>query len=159
MQNLPHRYSVVASAEPAGDVCLESDRLALLHSSAPAEFGGPGDRWSPETLLTAAIADCLVLTFRAVATASKIPWIALRIEADGTLDRIDRATQFTRFDLRARLRVPSGTNVDQARRALDKAERNCLISKSLKATIHLEMDVEVAAQPTEQPAGEFANIP
>jgi uncharacterized OsmC-like protein len=33
----------------------------------------------------------------------------------------------------------------QARRALDKAEQTCLVSNSLKATIHLEADVAVAA--------------
>ncbi len=62
MQDLPHHYSVVATGEPAGDVALEGNRLPTLHSSSPAEFGGPGDRWSPETFLVGAIADCFVLT-------------------------------------------------------------------------------------------------
>jgi organic hydroperoxide reductase OsmC/OhrA len=158
MQNLPHRYSVVATTDSGGGVRLDSRRLASLHSSAPAEFGGPGDRWSPETLLTAAVADCFSLTFRAVATASRIAWTDLQVEADGTLDRIDRTMQFTQFDLRAQLRVPPGTNVEQARRALETAERGCLISNSLKATVHLEMDVQVGGPPIARPADEYASI-
>jgi len=159
MQDLPHRYSVVASAETGGDVHLESHGLSPLQSSAPVEFGGAGDRWSPETLLTAAVADCFALTFRAVAAASKVVWTGLRVEVDGRLDRVDRTLQFTRFDLRARVRVPAGANVEQARRALEKAERGCLISNSLKAPIELQIDVDLAELPkNEQSAGDYAKI-
>ena len=156
MQDFPHHYSAVATGEASGDVTLEGTRLPRLRSASPAEFGGPGDRWSPETLVVAAVADCFVLTFRAVAHASKVSWTALRCEAGGTLDRVDRVTQFTHVDIRAYLRVPKGTNVEQARRALEKAEHNCLISNSLKATIHMETEVEVAAEPAETLAGAYA---
>jgi len=156
MQDLPHHYSVVATGEPAGDVALEGNRLPTLHSSSPAEFGGPGDRWSPETFLVGAIADCFVLTFRAVARASKVPWTALRCEVRGTLDRVDRAKAFTHVDIRARLRVPPGTDGDQARRALDKAEHNGGIANACQATTHLETEVDVATEQPDTFAGEYA---
>ena len=50
MQSFPHLYSVSARAGSAGEVDLASPGLPALASAAPAEFGGPGDRWSPETL-------------------------------------------------------------------------------------------------------------
>jgi organic hydroperoxide reductase OsmC/OhrA len=156
MQDFPHHYSVAATGEASGDVVLEASRLPALQSASPAEFGGPGDRWSPEALIVAAVADCFVLTFRAVAQASKVPWAALRCEVGGTLDRVDRVTQFTRFDIRAHLRVSAGSNVEAARRALEKAERVCLISNSLKATIHLETEIEGAAEPADTLAGAYA---
>ena len=144
MQDLPHHYTVAASARSEGEIALESARLAPLASAAPAEFGGPGDRWSPETLLVAAVADCFVLSFRAVAQASKLEWVSLRCEVEGTLDRVERVTQFTGFDVRASLRVPPGANPERARGLLEKAEKICLISNSLKAASHLETSVEVA---------------
>ena len=146
MQEFPHRYSVAALASVEGDVLLEGDRLPSLASAPPAEFGGPGDRWSPETLLVAAIADCFVLTFRAIAGASKLPWTSLRCDVEGTLDRVERVIQFTGFLVRASLRVPAGTNEDQARRLLARAEQSCLITNSLKGTSHLEAEVEVGAE-------------
>jgi organic hydroperoxide reductase OsmC/OhrA len=146
MQEFPHHYTVTAAGAVEGDVELTAERLPRLRSASPAEFGGPGDRWSPETLLVGAVADCFMLTFRAVARASKLPWISLNCDVTGTLDRVERVTQFTRVDLRARLTVPSGTGPDQARRALEKAERGCLISNSLKAEVHLEPEIEVAAE-------------
>ena len=144
MQDLPHRYTAAALARAEGEVTLESHRLASLSSAAPAEFGGPGDRWSPETLLVAAVADCFTLSFRAIARASKLEWLSLRCEVEGTLDRVERVMQFTGFKTRATLQVPSGTDAERARGLLEKAEKTCLISNSLKGSSHLETSVEVA---------------
>ena len=144
MQPFPHRYLVAAAASVEGDVVLDGERLPSLPSAPPTEFDGPGDRWSPETLLVAAVADCFVLTFRAIARLSKLPWLSLACDVVGTVDRVERVTQFTGFVVRARLRVPVGTNQDQARRLLTKAEETCLVTNSLKARSHLEADVEVA---------------
>ena len=143
MQNLPHQYDVVASGRSSDAIELASDSLPPLFAAPPIEFGGPGDQWSPETLLVGAVAGCFVLTFRAVARASQVSWTSLRCDVSGTLERVDNATQFTRFDVRARLSIPAATNGLQARRALEKAERSCLISNSLKAAIHLTIDVKV----------------
>jgi uncharacterized OsmC-like protein len=98
-------------------------------------------------LLVGAVGDCLILTFRAVARASKLPWTSLRCQVTGTLDRIDRITQFTGFEVHATLGVPAGTDPERARHALEKAEQNCLIANSLKAPIHLVPEIAVAAEP------------
>ena len=57
MHPYPHHYTVHARAEATGDVDLDADRLPTLKTAPPAEFDGPGDLWSPETLLCAAVAD------------------------------------------------------------------------------------------------------
>ena len=145
MQEFPHRYVVTAAGPVDGDVGLTSPGVPPLATAAPAEFGGPGDRWSPETLLVASVADCFVLTFRAVARAMKLQWDSLSCEAEGTLDRVERNTQFTAFAIKATLTVLPGTDVDHAHRALEKAEHACLITNSLKAPVHLETKVLLAA--------------
>ena len=147
MQVFPHHYDVSAAAGVEGDVELSARHLPTLHSASPAEFDGPGNRWSPESFLVAAVADCFILTFRAVARASKLPWTSLQCDVTGTLDRVDRVTKFTGFEIQAHLDVPSGTDVAQARRALEKAEQNCLISNSLTGTIRLNLEIDVAARP------------
>lgn len=145
MQEFPHHYSAAASAGPEGDVLLEGDRLPSLQTASPVEFGGPGGRWSPETLLVAAVADCFVLTFRVIAGIARLPWSSLKCEVVGTLDRIEKVTQFTSFALRVRLGIPEDGKEDQAQRLLEKAERSCLITNSLKAATRLEIQVDVAA--------------
>lgn len=115
--------------------------MLSLESAPPAEFGGPGDRWSPETLLTGALVDCFVLSFRAVAAAARFEWLQLDCRAEGTLDRIERVTQFTAFTVHARLTLPAGADQDRARKLLEKAEQVCLISSSLKGSKHLEIEL------------------
>lgn len=142
MQPFPHSYVVTATASDDRDMTIESAGLAPLFVHAPAEFDGPGDRWSPETLLPGAIASCVILTFRAIAKMSKLPWIALTCEVSGTLERVDRVTRFTSFTVRATLQVPEGTDVERAERVLAKADETCLVSRSLAAPVRLEAAIE-----------------
>jgi organic hydroperoxide reductase OsmC/OhrA len=141
MRAFPHQYTVRAAASPDGDVLLSGEQLTRLASASPAAFGGPGDRWSPETLLVGAVADCFVLTFRAIARVAKMPWIALTCNATGTLDRVDHVSQFTAFVVHASLEVPAGVDQEQARRLMLRAEQTCLVSNSLKASCRFEADV------------------
>jgi organic hydroperoxide reductase OsmC/OhrA len=144
MQSFPHHYSVTASGTGEGDVELAAARVSRLRSASPAEFDGPGDRWSPETLMVGAVGDCFILTFRAIAGASRLPWASLHCDVIGTLDRVDKVTQFTGFEIRARLALPSGVDHALAHRLLEKAERACLVSRSLKAETRLVADIVIA---------------
>jgi len=145
MQDLPHHYAVTASAEATSLVTVSSDGLTDLETAAPAEFGGPGDAWSPETMLVAAVANCFILTFRAIARASKFDWVSLSCDVEGTLDKVDKVTQFTGFELRAELQMSEGMNESKALRLLENAERHCLITNSLKAETSLNAKISVAS--------------
>lgn len=143
MQEYPHHYRVAAGAESEGDVTLSSPGLEPITSAPPAEYDGPGDRWSPETLLVAAVADCFILTFRGVAGASKLAWLSLECEVVGTLERTNGTTRFTQFEIDAKLVVPEGTDEARAHRLLEKAETGCLITNSLSGPTRLSAAVSV----------------
>lgn len=142
MQPYPHHYAAAALAGPSGDVVLSSQGVPDLPSAPPAEFDGPGDKWSPETLLLAAVADCYVLTFRAVARGLKLPYRDLRCAAKGKLDRQDRVTKFVEIQLHATLTLSPEGDEETARKALEKAERSCLVSASLGVTPSLHVTIE-----------------
>lgn len=141
MHPYPHAYAVSATAQAVGEVTLGSTGLADLPSMPPPEFDGPGGYWSPETLLAAAVADCFVLSFRAVSRASKFDWTGLSVSVEAVLERVDGVTRFTRFTTRARLTVATGTDAARARTLLEKAEKVCLITNSLSGESHLEAEV------------------
>jgi organic hydroperoxide reductase OsmC/OhrA len=142
MHPYPHTYVVDASASPTGDVAVSSTRLPALTVAPPQEFDGPGDRWSPETLLCAAVANCFILTFRAHARASKLEWSTLQCRTEAILDRVDGVPQFTRFVTHATLTIPAGADPAKAHPLLQKAEERCLVTNSLKGERHLEATVE-----------------
>ena len=141
MHPYPHLYTVQSSAQTAGDVTLGSAGLPDLASAPPPEFDGPGGRWSPEHLLVAAVADCLVLSFRGVARANKFEWHSLECSVEGTLDKVEGKTKFTRMAARATLRVPAGTDAAKAKQLLERAEHVCLISNSLVAERSIESTI------------------
>jgi len=144
MHPFPHHYTVSAQCSTAGSVTLRSAGIPDLASDGPAEFDGPGNLWSPETLLCAAVADCFNLSFRAIARASKFEWTALDCEVVGTLDRVEKTSLFTKFDINARLKVPAGADATRAQQLLEKAKQICLISNSLKGEFHLHSTVDAA---------------
>ena len=144
MQDLPHNYLVSASAEGAKNVIVSAAGLPDLETAGPHQFGGPGDVWSPETMLVGSVANCFILSFRAIARKAKLDWITLECEVDGELDKIEKFNQFTNFKVMARLVITEEQYRKKAETILEKAEKYCLISNSLKAPAHLETEVIVA---------------
>jgi organic hydroperoxide reductase OsmC/OhrA len=143
MHPFPHHYFVNAVVRPVGDVPLSTEGVRIIESAPPKEFDGPGNQWSPEGLLTAAVVDCFVLSFRAIAAASKYAWVRLESRTQGTLDRVDGKMRFTRFDTHAKLFVPDGADVERAKKLLEKAESSCLVTNSLNSELHLTLEVAV----------------
>jgi organic hydroperoxide reductase OsmC/OhrA len=143
MHPFPHRYVVHAAVRPDGDVPLSAEGMRVIESAPPREFDGPGNQWSPEGLLTAAVADCFALGFRAIASASRFPWTNLDARTQGTLDRVDGKMRFTRFDTHAKLQIPPGADVERAKKLLEKAESSCLVANSLSSERHLTLEVAV----------------
>lgn len=141
MQQFPHHYKVQASSSGDSSVSLSSEGLPTMLSAPPAEFGGPGDQWSPESLLVAAVADCFILGFKAIARASKFEWNTLTCEAEGILDRPEKVTKFTEVHLAVVLNLPVGAKHEMATRLLEKAEHTCLITNSLSADTHLKLEI------------------
>ena len=144
MQKFPHNYHAQAHGLPTGSISINSEGLTAFDLAAPIQFDGPGDKWSPEDLLIASVASCLILTFRAIANASKFEWSELTCEAKGTLDMVDRKTQFTEIFIHATLKT-SFDDEEKALKLLEKAENHCLITNSLTAQIHLESNISIVS--------------
>ena len=144
MHPFPHHYQVTAKGSPQGDVMLATADTPDIATQAPAGFGGPGGRWSPESLLTAAVADCFVLGVRAIGGASKFEFNALDVKVEGTLDQVDKVMKFTDMHITAELSIPEGSDAGKAERFLAMAEKSCLITNSMNVNCHLSSKVTVA---------------
>lgn len=141
VEAFPHEYKVAASAADEGEITLTAEGIEPLASDAPVQFDGPGNRWSPEDLLVASVADCFILTFRAYAKHNGLAWTSLDCSATGTLDRVERKTCFTAFTINAKLVLPEGAESDKAHKLLEKSEENCLVTNSLNAKVTLNAEV------------------
>ncbi|HEY5618555.1 MAG TPA: OsmC family protein [Vicinamibacterales bacterium] len=148
MKPLPHHYSVRLAGAPAGDAQLFAVNRPVLRAAPPVEYDGPGDEWSPEHLLLAAVQSCFLFTLRAVARLSKVEFASLEVETEGTVDRQEGVTRFTEIVVRPTMTVPLGTDRARALAALQRAEKACLVSASLATPIRLEAEIIQADVPT-----------
>lgn len=139
MQGLPHEYAATATSTVESLVTASIEGQPDLDIAPPSGFGGPGDIHSPEDLQVAAVGSCFILSFKAIARASKLEWEALKVTVTGTLDQLDRQVQFTKFMTHAELKLAPGASREKAERLLEKAEQSCFITNSLKAETALEV--------------------
>ena len=143
MHPYPHRYRVRACGAASGSVAVRTADAPELETNPPPEFDGPRGYWSPETLLAAAVADCYVLSFRAVARASKLAWRELDVDVEAVLDRIDGSARFTAFRVVPRLVLESEQQQSLALTVLEKSKRACLVTNSLNADVELAPEIVV----------------
>lgn len=145
MQALPHLYNVQVTSTADTYLTASSQGLPNLIIAGPAEFGGPGDQWSPETLMMSAVANCFVLSFKAVANASKFSWKKIQCESIGKLDKVDRLMKFTQITTKVRLVIDDENAKEMALKLLKKAESICLVSNSLNSSLKLECEIVIEA--------------
>ena len=144
MQNftLPHIYKVEANSVKDGSYSVFAENLSTIETAPPKNFGGPGNIWSPEDMFVATVADCFLMTFKAVSALSKLDWVSLDCKADGVLDKKESKFQFTEISLNATLKLKIGGNEERALRIMHKAEQNCLVTNSIKTKVILNAKVE-----------------
>jgi peroxiredoxin-like protein len=143
MKPLPHIYRVHLAEETGSYALLSDAGLPELRTAPPADFDGPGDAWSPEHLLLAAVESCFLFTFHAVAQASKLSFKALELSGEGIVERLEGVTRFSAIVLRPTLRIASANDRDRAMRLLEKSEGACLVSASLSTPVRLEPEVVI----------------
>jgi hypothetical protein len=81
-------------------------RVPTLQTAAADRIRRPWRSLVAGTAAVRLVADCFVLSFRAIAKGSKFAWSALECDVEGTLNRVEGKSYFTHFLVRARLTVP-----------------------------------------------------
>ena len=145
MKPLPHSYEVTLTGASAGYATVSAAGLPDLTTAPPAEYEGPGDAWSPEHMLLAAVSACFLFTFRAVAKALHVEFEEIEAYTDGTVDRANGVTRFTGIAVRPTVTVPAGADAAAVQRVIDKAAARCLVSSSLNTPVRVEATVRESA--------------
>lgn len=109
-----------------------------INFAAPPEFGGEPGLWTPEHLLLASVSTCFVATLRAVAEASKLELEGIEVLIEGMIEKLEGGFKFTRIVLRPAVTIAREEDRERVGRLLEKAERLCLVSRSLNCAIVLE---------------------
>jgi len=117
-----------------------------IEGSADRTFHGDADRWNPEELLLAALAECHLLSYLHVAATAGVVVVAYEDAAEGRMTQSsDGGGRFTSAVLRPRVTVADESMVDAARALHAEASRKCFIAASVAFPVEHEPTVLVAA--------------
>ncbi len=79
-----------------------------------------------------------------IAEKSKLVFKDYLSEAEGHLEKVESAFQITRIIIYPKVVVASEDDVEKALKTLEKAEKYCLISNSMKTEVTIQPKVEVS---------------
>lgn len=109
--------------------------------ATPPEFKGHDGIWSPEDLFVASVNVCLMTTFLAVAERAGLAFSSYESTAEGWLELVEGKFQFTAITIKLVITLKPGGDATNAKALIEKAERSCLISNSMKPTVTLEVAI------------------
>jgi peroxiredoxin-like protein len=141
--NYYYRTEVNWTGERHGE--LSAPVLPSLKVDAPPEFKGHEGVWTPEHLFVASVNSCFMTTFLAIAENSKLEFVSFSADAKGKLEKLaGQSFMMTEITLRPKLVLKNARDTERALRILEKAEKHCLISNSIKTQTTLEPDIRLA---------------
>jgi peroxiredoxin-like protein len=133
------RKGTMCSPELKNNATNETNCLEV---ATPPEFsGGVPNIWSPEHLFTAAISSCLMTTFLAISEFSKLEFVSFKCESKGILEQIDGKFIMTEVLLFPEVVITDESKRERAERVLEKSEKACLISNSIKSKITMQSKI------------------
>jgi len=140
-----HEYEVIGQWGGGRGGTLESHTLNhVLEFSAPPEFQGRVGFWTPEHFLVGSVTSCFISTFAAIAEMSKLDVVSLRVGAKGVLEKAEGGYRFTEIFLYPELTIAHESDRERAQRLIEKAERGCLIARSLSSHVSVVPAITVS---------------
>ena len=137
-----YRIEAVGAGGRNGVVQAEGIQPSISFSPPP-EFQGEPGRWTPEHFLVAAVASCFVSTFEGMAQSSHFVFGSLHLSTEGVLTKESSGWRFTEFRLRPFVTILKEEDRDRTIRLLEKAEKSCLIARSLQCRVLLFPSVRI----------------
>ena len=124
---------------------LSSEGLSSFEVATPPQFpGGHEGIWSPEHLYVASAEICLMTTFLSIAEKSRLEFVEYSSEAVGTLEKTDKGMVMTKIVIKPKVVIQDETKRERTLLLLEKAEKYCLISNSMKTEVTIEPMVVVS---------------
>ena len=142
-----YRYGAKAQWYVNGRAYVEADHVVPINIefSSPPEFGGEPGVWTPEHFLLISVASCYVATFRAMAEASHLDFRGIEVATEGVIAKDSAGLRFTKIHVRPIVVLHQEEDRDRAARLMEKAEKHCLIARSLSSQIVLEPKMLIEA--------------
>lgn len=124
-----------ATSEYGRDAVASAPGKAPIAVSSAPEYAGNPALWNPEDLLGAALANCHMLTFLALAAKAKVEVLAYDGASESILDTVGKVTKVTEIRLSPVIRVAKGTSKAKVEDLFAKAHKYCFVANSIQSKV------------------------
>ena len=114
-----------------------------IEISTPPEFKGPEGYWSPEELFLASINSCIMTTFLYFAEKFALSFLSYESKIEGEVSFEEGKLIFSSITVEPLIRVRNESEREKVRKVIEKSEKYCLISSSVKTKITVLPKVEI----------------
>ncbi len=133
------------------DVTWKEDKNGILNFegnheilfSTPASFGGPIGLLSPEDLFVASVNACTLTSFLYFAEKLDLKLISYTCNAKGSVIKTEGPYLFSEITLNLAVVVERDEEKIKAIKAIELAEKYCIISKSIANTVEVKINPKV----------------
>lgn len=139
-RHTPYLFETELNSD-ADAVYLRTSAGCLIELESPPEFGGSGQRSSPEDLFVASISSCLCLTFRELAKRNRLEVWQYDCRAIGRLEGDATNLRFSRVDLYPKIKV-AGAGKERIEQLLVQAKLRCLVGRSADVIVIIHPDIQ-----------------
>jgi len=145
---MQHTYITSLNWQSERKGSLAADGLPTLAVATPPEFEGHAGFWSPEHLFVAAAEVCLMSTFLAFANRASFTFQSYSSTATGLLEKTKEGLVITEITIKPRIVVTSAEAIVEAEKLIERAEKYCIVSNSMKTHVKLVSEVTVGEATT-----------
>ena len=136
-----YETTVTWKEEKKGLLC--SFGKETIKIATPPEFQGHEGMWTPEDLFVASVNVCIKTTFVHYAQKNNFEFLSYESKAEGVLERVGDQFLFSEIKVMPKIAVKSNTQIQKAKEFIVLAEKNCLISNSIKSKVEVMPEIKV----------------
>ena len=136
-----YETTVTWKEEKKGLLC--SFGKETIKIATPPEFQGHEGMWTPEDLFVASVNVCIKTTFLHYAQKNNFEFLSYESKAEGVLERVGDQFLFSEIKVIPKIAVKSNTQIQRAKELIVLAEKNCLISNSIKSKVEVIPEIRI----------------
>jgi organic hydroperoxide reductase OsmC/OhrA len=135
------KYNTTVAWKSGKEGSLQCEGKPEVPVATPPEFGGPKDIWTPEDLLTGAVASCVMTSLLFFAEKAGIKMRSYTSRATGTMEKTPQGLAITGVAIEVAVGLGDPGQEPAIRKAMERAEQTCPVSRSLKCPVALTLQV------------------
>lgn len=107
--------------------------------ATPPEFGGPENIWSPEDLVSSAVASCIMTSALFFFDRAKVSIRSYSSKAIATMEKLEGRLQITHIALEVTVDLEDKTQEEATQKAMKQAKKTCPVSNALNCPTDINL--------------------